>query len=123
MYGNCHITAFSATEQTRNVDVLCEDINILPEYFNIIFLKNQNLYICLLRVGLVQMFCTMPTIQYHTHSCVHEYFVNCSYQPIMEYIESQFDQYFKDESGLNRRNIKDNRVHCCLYFISPFGHG
>ena len=41
----------------------------------------------------------------------------------MDYIETQFDQYFKDESGLNRRNIKDNRVHCCLYFISPFGHG
>ena len=39
------------------------------------------------------------------------------------YIDAQFDQYFKDESGLNRKNIKDNRVHCCLYFVSPFGHG
>ena len=29
----------------------------------------------------------------------------------------------KDESGLNRKNIVDNRVHCCLYFISPYGHG
>ncbi|KYO39508.1 hypothetical protein Y1Q_0018611 [Alligator mississippiensis] len=27
------------------------------------------------------------------------------------------------ECGLNRKNIQDNRVHCCLYFISPFGHG
>lgn len=42
---------------------------------------------------------------------------------IEEYIYQQFDQYFKDESGLNRRNIKDNRVHCCLYFISPYGRG
>lgn len=31
----------------------------------------------------------------------------------------QFRQYFADESGLNRRNIQDNRVHCCLYFIPP----
>ncbi len=28
-----------------------------------------------------------------------------------------------DESGLNRKNIVDNRVHCCFYFISPYGHG
>lgn len=34
----------------------------------------------------------------------------------------QFRQYFTDESGLNRRNIQDNRVHCCLYFIPPYGH-
>uniref|UniRef100_A0A8C0EHA8 Septin n=1 Tax=Bubo bubo TaxID=30461 RepID=A0A8C0EHA8_BUBBB len=27
------------------------------------------------------------------------------------------------QSGLNRRHIIDNRVHCCFYFISPFGHG
>ncbi|CAI9741384.1 septin-2-like isoform X2 [Octopus vulgaris] len=46
-----------------------------------------------------------------------------SNKPIINYIDSQFDQYFKDESGLNRKNIQDNRVHCCLYFVSPFGHG
>ncbi|KAK7925758.1 hypothetical protein WMY93_008068 [Mugilogobius chulae] len=33
------------------------------------------------------------------------------------------DNTERDESGLNRRNIQDNRVHCCLYFISPYGHG
>ena len=22
-----------------------------------------------------------------------------------------------------RRNIVDTRVHCCLYFLSPYGHG
>ncbi|XP_054481183.1 septin-5-like isoform X2 [Anoplopoma fimbria] len=46
-----------------------------------------------------------------------------SWKPIEDYIDQQFEQYFRDESGLNRRNIPDNRVHCCLYFISPFGHG
>lgn len=34
----------------------------------------------------------------------------------------QFRQYFTDESGLNRKNIQDNRVHCCLYFVPPYGH-
>lgn len=32
-------------------------------------------------------------------------------------------RYLKDESGLNRKNIIDNRVHCCFYFVSPYGHG
>uniref|UniRef100_A0A6Q2Z2F9 Septin-7 n=1 Tax=Esox lucius TaxID=8010 RepID=A0A6Q2Z2F9_ESOLU len=45
------------------------------------------------------------------------------WRPITDYIEQQFEQYFRDESGLNRKNIQDNRVHCCLYFIPPFGHG
>ncbi|XP_022105143.1 septin-5-like isoform X2 [Acanthaster planci] len=51
--------------------------------------------------------------------------VNCndSWTPIIDYIEEQFAQYYEDESGLNRKNIVDNRVHCCLYFISPYGHG
>merc|ERR1739844_876356 len=41
----------------------------------------------------------------------------------MEYIDKQFEAYLRDESGLNRRHIVDNRVHCCLYFINPQGHG
>jgi len=46
-----------------------------------------------------------------------------SWKPIEDYIDSQFGQFYRDETGLNRRNIKDNRVHCCLYFIPPYGHG
>lgn len=46
-----------------------------------------------------------------------------SWKSVADYIDQQFEQYFRDESGLNRKNIQDNRVHCCLYFISPFGHG
>ncbi|XP_040915236.1 septin 5b isoform X1 [Toxotes jaculatrix] len=45
------------------------------------------------------------------------------WRPVTDYIHQQFEQYFRDESGLNRKNIQDNRVHCCLYFIPPFGHG
>ena len=46
-----------------------------------------------------------------------------SFQQIIKYIDDQFERYLKDESGLNRKNIIDNRVHCCYYFISPYGHG
>ena len=47
----------------------------------------------------------------------------CSFKPIIQYIDSQFERYLEDESGLNRRHIVDNRVHCCFYFINPSGHG
>ena len=46
-----------------------------------------------------------------------------SWQPIIDYINEQYDKFLRDESGLNRRNIEDHRVHCCLYFINPCGHG
>ncbi|KAK2522913.1 hypothetical protein Q9233_010272 [Columba guinea] len=45
------------------------------------------------------------------------------FKTIIQYIDNQFERYLHDESGLNRRHIIDNRVHCCFYFISPFGHG
>lgn len=46
-----------------------------------------------------------------------------SFSSILEYIDEQYERFLRDESGLNRRNIIDNRIHCCFYFISPFGHG
>ncbi|XP_065054959.1 septin-1-like [Rhopilema esculentum] len=45
------------------------------------------------------------------------------FEPILEYVDLQFENYLRDESGLNRRNIADTRVHCCFYFVSPSGHG
>jgi len=48
---------------------------------------------------------------------------NSDYTAILEYIDEQYERFLRDESGLNRRNIVDNRIHCCFYFISPFGHG
>uniref|UniRef100_A0A4W4H0W5 Septin n=1 Tax=Electrophorus electricus TaxID=8005 RepID=A0A4W4H0W5_ELEEL len=45
------------------------------------------------------------------------------FNTIIAYIDDQFERYLHDESGLNRRHIVDNRVHCCFYFISPLGHG
>jgi len=46
-----------------------------------------------------------------------------AFTPIIEYIDKQFEQYLHDESGLNRRHIVDNRVHCLFYFINPCSHG
>ncbi|XP_017779818.1 PREDICTED: septin-1 isoform X2 [Nicrophorus vespilloides] len=46
-----------------------------------------------------------------------------SFTEIISYIDDQFERFLRDESGLNRKNIMDNRIHCCFYFISPFGHG
>lgn len=45
------------------------------------------------------------------------------WRPIIDYVNEKYDQYLRDESGLNRRNIEDHRVHSCLYFIDPCGHG
>ncbi|XP_030638935.1 septin-4-like [Chanos chanos] len=46
-----------------------------------------------------------------------------SWRAVSDYVDRQFEQYRRDETGLNRKNIQDNRIHCCLYFISPYGHG
>lgn len=50
--------------------------------------------------------------------------LNCdeSWRVVADYIDEQYRQYFMDESGLNRKNIQDNRVHCCLYAVPPWGH-
>ncbi|XP_056302828.1 septin-4 [Danio aesculapii] len=49
---------------------------------------------------------------------------NCeSWKAALHYVNQQMVKYYKDEVGVNRQNIRDNRVHCCLYFISPHGHG
>ncbi|GBP60057.1 Septin-2 [Eumeta japonica] len=50
--------------------------------------------------------------------------INCedSWRVCTAYVDEQFRQYFTDESGLNRRHMQDNRVHCCLYFVPPWTH-
>ncbi|CAG5045951.1 unnamed protein product [Parnassius apollo] len=50
--------------------------------------------------------------------------INCedSWRVCSAYVDEQFRQYFTDESGLNRRHMQDNRVHCCLYFVPPWAH-
>ncbi|KAM4842899.1 septin-9 isoform 3-T3 [Thomomys bottae] len=47
---------------------------------------------------------------------------NC-WQPIMKFINDQYERYLQEEVNINRkRRIPDTRVHCCLYFIPATGH-
>ncbi|XP_007260783.3 septin-5 isoform X1 [Astyanax mexicanus] len=46
-----------------------------------------------------------------------------SWKPVLDYVEQQFKHYHIGEASPNRKNLQDHRVHCCLYFISSFGHG
>lgn len=47
-----------------------------------------------------------------------------SYQPIVNYIDAQFEAYLQEELRIKRSlfNYHDSRIHVCLYFISPTGH-
>jgi len=47
---------------------------------------------------------------------------NC-WSPILEYIEDQFDDFLEAETRVTRVEVPDTRVHACLYFIAPTGHG
>ncbi|XP_015211759.2 septin-9-like isoform X5 [Lepisosteus oculatus] len=47
---------------------------------------------------------------------------NC-WQPIMKFINDQYEKYLQEEININRKKrIPDSRVHCCIYFIPPTGH-
>lgn len=44
---------------------------------------------------------------------------------IVDYLESQFETYLQEELKPRRmlQYFNDSRIHACLYFISPTGHG
>ncbi|XP_067403760.1 septin-9 isoform X4 [Emydura macquarii macquarii] len=47
---------------------------------------------------------------------------NC-WQPIMKFINDQYEKYLQEELNVNRKKrIPDTRVHCCIYFIPATGH-
>jgi len=49
--------------------------------------------------------------------------VLCSWEPILKYIQEQYDKYLIEETSIKRKpRVPDSRVHCCLYFIAPTGH-
>jgi septin 7 len=45
-----------------------------------------------------------------------------SCRPILENVESRYDHFLEQEFRVNRLKTQDNRIHACLYFISPSGH-
>lgn len=48
----------------------------------------------------------------------------CSYKPIVEFIDAQFEAYLQEELKIRRvlHTYHDSRIHACLYFIAPTGH-
>lgn len=48
-----------------------------------------------------------------------------SAQVIADFINEQFEKYLKEELKIKRclDYYDDTRIHACLYFISPTGHG
>ncbi|GFU37990.1 septin-7 [Nephila pilipes] len=45
------------------------------------------------------------------------------WQPIIDFIENKYEEFLNGESRVQRSFEPDGRVHCCLYFIAPSGHG
>ena len=45
------------------------------------------------------------------------------WQPIIKHVDEQFNTFLEAETRVNRVTIPDNRIHVCLYFIAPSGHG
>lgn len=48
-----------------------------------------------------------------------------SFKSIVEYIDQQFEAYLQEELKIQRNinSYHDSRIHVCLYFITPSGHG
>ncbi len=48
-----------------------------------------------------------------------------SYNAVVDYIDSQFEAYLQEELKIKRtlHTYHDTRIHVCLYFICPTGHG
>ena len=45
------------------------------------------------------------------------------WEPVINYVESQYEAFLDAETRVNRVHLPDSRVHVCLYFIAPSGHG
>lgn len=43
--------------------------------------------------------------------------------PVIDFVESKYEEFLNAESRVARKTMADSRVHCCLYFIAPSGHG
>ena len=45
------------------------------------------------------------------------------WEPGLQYIERQFDKFLAEETRVERARLPDTRVHACLFFLPPNGHG
>lgn len=48
-----------------------------------------------------------------------------SFKAVVDYIDAQFESYLQEELKIKRSlaTFHDTRIHVCLYFICPTGHG
>lgn len=48
-----------------------------------------------------------------------------SFKAIVDYIDAQFENYLQEELKIKRSlsTFHDTRIHACLYFVCPTGHG
>ena len=48
-----------------------------------------------------------------------------SFKAVVDYIDAQFEAYLQEELKIKRSlsTYHDTRIHVCLYFICPTGHG
>ncbi|XP_005175984.1 septin-2 [Musca domestica] len=48
-----------------------------------------------------------------------------SFKAVVDYIDTQFEAYLQEELKIKRSLVDyhDSRIHACLYFICPTGHG
>lgn len=48
-----------------------------------------------------------------------------SFKAVVDYIDGQFENYLQEELKIKRSlsTYHDSRIHVCLYFICPTGHG
>ena len=42
--------------------------------------------------------------------------------PLVDFVDDQYESYMRQEQQPSRLNIRDQRVHACLYFVPPTGH-
>ena len=45
------------------------------------------------------------------------------WDPVINFVESRYEEFLDAETRVNRVPLSDTRVHACLYFIAPSGHG
>lgn len=59
-----------------------------------------------------------------TWSLKKPFLIVCSWKPIVDYIDAQFDNFLSEELKIKRslHNYHDTRIHACLYFVAPTGH-
>uniref|UniRef100_A0A3Q3EVF5 Septin 9b n=1 Tax=Labrus bergylta TaxID=56723 RepID=A0A3Q3EVF5_9LABR len=67
----------------------------------------------------------IKSISHDTYLCFSHFnsVSSVSWQPIMKFINDQYETYLQEEININRKKrIPDSRVHCCIYFIPATGH-